>query len=134
MDVLVITLWMLGIIISHLLLRRVVEIDNMNKQLMQEKVKTQIIRVDENKIEEKEISDEELQKELLEYVTAQDYEIPQQPEFKSIAPVQMSMTEIGIPTPTNATNVIQEFQQERDLNTGMFGPLQAYEDTGFASL
>lgn len=132
MDVLIITLWILGIIISHLLLRRVVEIDNINKQLMKEKVeKTQIIQIVEKKGEE--ISDEDLKKELLDYVTAQDYEI-HQPELKSMAPVQMSMTKIGIPLPTDATNIIQEFQQERDLNTGTFGPLQAYEDNGFASL
>lgn len=131
MDVLVLTLWTLGIIISHLLLRRVVEIDNMNKQLMQERSK---VLVEKEKNEIIEISDEDLKKELLEYVTAQEYEIPQKPVFKNIAPVQMSMTEIGVPMPTDATNVIQEFQEERDINTGHFGPLEAYDGNGFAPL
>lgn len=132
MDVLIVTLWLLGIIISHLLLRRVVEIDNMNKQLLGEKSKS--LPIEEIKVQVKEeMSDEDLQQELLEYVTAQDYELPK-PELKSIAPVQMSMTEIGIPMPTDATNVVQEFQRERDLNTGSFGNLQAYEDAGYAAL
>lgn len=122
MDVLILTLWIIGIMISHLLLKRVVEIDNMNKQLIQEK-KTQIIPV----ISEQEISEEELKKELLDYVIAQEYEIPQQPDMKI-------MTEIGIPKPIDTTNIIQEFKQDRDLNTGTFGPLQAYEENNFATL
>lgn len=133
MDVLIVTLWLLGIIISHLLLRRVVEIDNMNKQLLGEKIKPLQVKKEKNEEKNEEISDEDLKQELLEYVTAQEYELPK-PELKSIAPVQMSMTEIGIPMPTDATNVIQQFKEERDLNTGTFGNLQAYEDAGYAAL
>ncbi len=120
MDLLIVTLWIIGIMISHLLLKRVVEIDNMNKQLMKEKI--QIAKEEP----EQEISEEELKQELLDYVISQEYHNPQ-PDMKI-------MTEIGIPKPVDTTNVIQEFKQDRDINTGTFGSLQAYEENNFAPL
>jgi len=126
MDVLSVTLWLLGIIISHLLLRRVVEIDCMNKQLMSEKV---VIKKDVEKLQ---VSDEDLQQELLEYVKAQDYETPKV-EFE-LPPMTMTNFANNMSQPENSSNIIQEFKEERDINTGSFGDLQAYEDSGYATL
>lgn len=125
MDVLVVTLWLLGIIISHLLLRRVVEIDNMNKQLLQEREMPI-----ENPINE--ISDEDLKKELLEYVESQEYKV-EQPEFELPTPSVSMMANMNM-RPIDTSNVVQEFKEERDLNSGSFGNLQAYEENGFATI
>ena len=130
MDVLVVTLWLLGIIISHLLLRRVVEIDNMNQKLLKDNKKSYA------KVENFEaVDDEALKQELLEYVTSQDYELPK-PDFEASYPqmISPSMTQIGIPLPKDTSNVIQQFKEDRDMNTGSFGDLEAYEDAGFAML
>lgn len=127
MDVLVVALWLLGIIISHLLLRRVVEIDNMNKQLLSEKPKT--------KVEIIETTEEDLEKELRDYVEAKNYEIPMGTRVQPPLMEQpLSMTQIGVPVPKNMTNVVQEFAEEREMNSGAFGNLEAYEDSGFAPL
>lgn len=130
MDVLVVTLWILCILISHLLLRRVVEIDNMNKQLLSEKSS---IKVEKELVVE--LSDEELKKELLDYVESQEYEMPK-PEFElpSTQFMMPNMPNNLKPLEVNTTNVVQEFKEERDLNSGIFGDLQAYEDNGFASI
>ncbi len=136
MDVLAVTLWLLGIVISHLLLRRVVEIDNMNKKLLKEKKQPQVKEV---KVEvEKESSDEDLQKELMEYVQSQEYTLPKvDVEFETPpAPMMMSnMVHNNLkPMDMDHLNIVQEFKEERDLNSGSFGNLQAYEDMGFASI
>jgi hypothetical protein len=131
MDVLVVTLWLLGIIISHLLLRRVVEIDNMNQQLLKANDESTRSTVKEFEI----VDDEVLKQELLEYVESQDYEMPK-PDFEASYPNMMSpsMTQIGIPVPKNTSNIVQQFKEDRDMNTGSFGNLEAYEDAGFAPL
>ena len=132
MDVLVVTLWLLGIIISHLLLRRVVEIDNMNKQLLKEKKQPKM--VEEMGEDKPKVSDEDLKKELLEYVQAQEYQVPKANfEFELPKPSPVMIANMNM-EPKDASNIIQQFSEERDLNTGSFGNLQAYEDVGFASI
>jgi hypothetical protein len=134
MDVLVVTLWLLGIIISHLLLRRIVEIDNMNQLLLKANDESShgTVSVRDNF---EAVDDEALKQELLEYVTSQDYEMPK-PDFEASYPNMMSssMTQIGIPVPKDTSNVVQRFEGDRDMNTGAFGNLEAYEDAGFAPL
>lgn len=132
MDVLVVTLWLLGIIISHLLLRRVIEIDNMNQQLLKENQESSYGEVKENF---EEVDNEALKQELLEYVASQDYKMPK-PDFEASYPKMMSpsMTQIGIPVPNDTSNIVQRFEEDRDMNTGSFGNLEAYEDAGFAPL
>lgn len=127
MDILVVTLWLLGIIISHLLLRRVVEIDNMNKKLLKEQ-----------HVEVVPVTDDDLKKELLEYVQAQEYAIPKADVEFEVPPAPMMMSNMVHnnlkPMDMDHLNVVQEFKEERDLNSGSFGNLQAYEDIGFASI
>ena len=130
MDILVVTLWLLGIIISHLLLRRVVEIDNMNKKLLKQQHVVEVKAV--------EVSDDDLKKELLEYVQAQEYAIPKADVEFEVPPAPMMMSNMVHnnlkPMGMDHLNVVQEFKEERDLNSGSFGNLQAYEDMGFASI
>jgi hypothetical protein len=125
MDILSITLWLIGIIISHLLLRRVVEIDNMNKELVQERQKNITV----NPVQQ---SDDDLEKELMEYVNSQDYLLPTIVENNPVT--NMIMTQTTDVKPMENTNIIQEFMQEKDINSGNFGNLKAFDGNLFAEL
>lgn len=130
MDVLVVALWLLSIVILHLLLRRVVEIEYMNRTLLKELNQEKDLQ---KKNVVKEISDEDLQKELLDYVTAQDYKLPEEPKFE-IPPMIMTNFADNNSQPSNSTNIVQQFNEERDINSGTFGELQAFEENDFATI
>lgn len=132
MDVLTISLWILSIIITHLLLRRVVEIDTINRQLMKGQSESPIqlsVPVEE------ELTEEELQRELMEYVSTQDYDFPKSDnqELKLPLPIMTNQLNNNM-APMESTNIIQTFETERDINSGVFGSLRAYEDNGYATL
>lgn len=133
MDILAVTLWLLGVTISHLLLRRVVEIDNMNKELLLKQSPSVVKKVHfdvKKEMVSEDQSEEDLQKELMDYVEAQDYGLPK-PEFDLPPPAMANMV---MTRPTNSSNIVQEFEEERALNSGSFGNLQAYEESGYATL
>ncbi len=125
MDILSITLWVIGIIIGHLLLRRVVEIDNMNKELVQERQKN----INVGAIKEQ--SDDDLEKELMDYVNSQDYLLPTIVENNPVTNMVMTKQDAK---PLENTNIIQEFMEEKDINSGNFGNLKAYDGNLFAEL
>jgi hypothetical protein len=125
MDILSITLWVIGIIIGHLLLRRVVEIDNMNKELVQERQKN----INVGAIKEQ--SDDDLEKELMDYVNSQDYLLPTIVENNPVTNMVMTNPDAK---PLENTNIIQEFMEEKDINSGNFGNLKAYDGNLFAEL